>query len=114
MTTAIDPRIGRGVRASEKLVEQIIALADGHGAVIVHSERAWASATFQGTRHRLMIAYAGNAAFAAGSAMIDALPEHEFNIPGQIVADAQTVRTEKKLDEVLMVTEIALLLLEDD
>lgn len=112
--TSFDPRVGRGVRAGEKLVEQIIALADGHGAVIVHVERPWASATFRGTRHTLTIGFDGADAVAGGRSMAAKIAEHEFAIPGQIVGDAQMLRSQHRVEANLLLVELELLLLEDD
>ncbi|MCE2843487.1 MAG: hypothetical protein ACK44O_12700 [Novosphingobium sp.] len=57
---------------------------------------------------------AGAAAVEAGEALIAALPDHEFAIPGQLVADASVVSVEQSpLPEPRMLVELELLLLED-
>ena len=76
------------------LRNQLDALAHGHGKVLRHGEKAWASITFEGARHTLEIEFAGGEAVAAGEAFIAELPEHEFAIPGQLVADATVTRAE--------------------
>lgn len=54
------------------------------------------------------------AAIAAAEALIEALPEHEFTIPDQLVADAAIVSVEQvALPEPRIVVELELLLLED-
>ncbi|MFN4112800.1 MAG: hypothetical protein ACK4GD_02530 [Sphingomonadaceae bacterium] len=73
---------------ADRLREALIALAGGHGTVMAHQERAWASVTFAGARHRVTLEFAGEAAVAGGEVMIAELPEHEFTLPRQLVADA--------------------------
>ncbi|QKG72633.1 hypothetical protein HQR01_02300 [Erythrobacter mangrovi] len=72
-------------------------LADHQAQVISHSETPWASITFAGTRHLLALVFAGDTAVEAGERFIAALPEHEFMIPGQLVADATVVEAEHRL-----------------
>lgn len=72
-----------------RLERALIALAGGHGRVIEHRERNWASITFAGTRHEIAIAFDTDRAIAGGEELIATLPDHEFAIPGQLVADAQ-------------------------
>jgi hypothetical protein len=98
----------------ERLREAVLALAGGHGEVLRHSETAWASITFAGTRHRLKIAFAGPEQVARGEALVAALPDHEFAIPRQLVADAAIAGVDSTLlPEPCMVVECELLLLED-
>lgn len=99
---------------AERLRDALGELADGHARVLSHNEIAWASATFTGTRHRVALAFDGEEAVAAGEALIAALPEHEFAIPGQLVADAGVVEADHRLapaPRLVLVCE--LLLLED-
>lgn len=106
----------RRVRRStgERLREAVLALAGGHGEILLHSETAWASITFAGTRHRLRIAFEGAEAVAGGEELVAALSEHEFAIPRQLVADATVCEVESTLvPEPRMVVECELLLLED-
>lgn len=93
------------------------ALADLHqhrGQVLAHTEKAWASITFAGTRHSLAILFAGDEAVEAGEQFVAALPDHEFAIPGQLVADAGVVEVEHRLlPELRLVVRCELLLLEE-
>ena len=93
------------------------ALADLHqhrGQVLTHTEKAWASITFAGTRHSLAILFAGEEAVAAGEEFVVALPDHEFAIPGQLVADAGVVEVEHRLTpEPRLIVRCELLLLEE-
>ena len=74
--------------ASERLREELQALARGDAQFVSHSEKTWASVTFAGARHRLDHLFPGEAAVEAGENFIAYLPEHEFYIPRQLVADA--------------------------
>jgi hypothetical protein len=96
------------------LLSALQALARGKAQLLRHTERPWASVTFAGTRHTIVLGFTGADAIAAGEDLVDGLPEHEFAIPGQLVADAAiTSLTHDVLPEGRLVVEIELLLLED-
>lgn len=96
------------------LRSQLDGLAQGHAKVVRHAEKAWASITFEGARHTIEIEFAGGEAVAAGEAFIAALPDNEFAIPGQLVADATVTRAEHVLlPEPKLTVEIEVLLLRD-
>jgi hypothetical protein len=80
-----------------QLLIAIIELGQGKGELLRHAEQPWASATFSGARHTLAFAFCGDEAIEAGETLIALLPEHEFNIPGQLVADAAVVAVEHQL-----------------
>lgn len=80
------PRTRRG--PAERLREAIAELAGPEAQITAHSLRPSASITFSGARHSIGLLFEGADAMAAAEAFIDALPEHEFAIPGQLVADA--------------------------
>ncbi|RDS76138.1 hypothetical protein DL238_14985 [Alteriqipengyuania lutimaris] len=63
-------------------------LTDQQGEITAHSARPWASITFSGTQHAITLDFEGADAVQAGEGFIARLEDHEFNIPGQIVADA--------------------------
>lgn len=48
---------------------------------------AWNSLTFDGERHRISLRVPGPQATAVLDRLLDGLADHEFAIPGQIVAD---------------------------
>ena len=99
---------------SDRLQEALIRLAEGHGQILTHEEKAWASITFTGTRHQLMVDFDGADAVKAGERFIAALPDHEFTIPGQLVADAAVNEVNHSaLPEPRLVVTVALLLLEE-
>lgn len=118
-----DPAILRTLCASARrsgrrpwlaLLSALFDLAQGQAELLRHSERNWASATFAGTRHTVALAFSGSAAIAAGEELIAALPDHEFSIPGQLVADATVISVDQAaLPQPRMVVELELLLLED-
>jgi len=89
------PRIKRS--PGERLVGALMLLSQGHGKVLAHEETPWASITFSGKRHSLRILYDGVIAAEAGEDMIAALPDHEFTIPGQLVADATVSEVDHRL-----------------
>ena len=61
-----------------------------------------------------MLDFEGPEAVAAGERFIAALPDHEFSIPGQLVADATVSEvTSSTLPYPRMVVTCVLLLLED-
>ena len=105
------PRIRKG--ASERLREALLAFAEGQAQIVTHREKSWASITFAGARHRLEFAYDGLDAVAAGERFIAELPEHEFAIPGQLVAEATVAQVDHRLDPPAMRITCELLLLED-
>lgn len=78
------PRPGSG----DRLASALAALSGHQARISEHRETPWASVTFCGQRHALRLHFTGSEAVAAGEALIAVLPDHEFAIPGKIVADA--------------------------
>jgi hypothetical protein len=113
----IDLKPPRAARRSpaEHLREELQALAGGHADFLSHSEKSWASITFAGTRHRLALAFAGADAVEAAESFIAFLPEHEFAIRGQLVADAAVTEVDHRIgaDPRMDVT-VELLLLDEE
>lgn len=104
-------RIGRG----ERLLRAVTALAGPRAELMSHTETDWASVTFAGTRHSIVLRYDGWEACDEAEALIAALPEHEFTIPKTLVADATVVQLDQALlPEPSMTVELMLLLLEDE
>lgn len=97
-----------------QLLAALLELAQGKAELLRHSERAWASATFSGSRHNVTLAFAGIDAVAAGEALIDTLPEHEFTLPRLLVADAAVIAVEHTaLPQPRLMVEMELLVLEE-
>lgn len=120
----IDPGSDRAMLAAAKaprarrpwlqLLSSVMHLAGGKAELLRHTEQPWASITFSGSRHAIALAFTGSEAVAAGEGFISALPDHEFEVPRQIVADAAVMSVEHAmLPEPRMLVEIELLLLED-
>ncbi|MBA4160670.1 MAG: hypothetical protein C0515_00985 [Novosphingobium sp.] len=96
------------------LLSAVLELAQGQAELVRHSERAWASVTFSGSKHLVVLAFTGAEAVAAGEALIDALPEHEFALPRLLIADAAVVRVDHTaLPEPRLEVEVELLALDE-
>lgn len=101
--------------SAERLREELQALAKGHADFIAHSERSWASVTFAGTRHRIDVSFQGEEAVAAGEEFIAFLPEHEFAIPKQLVADAAVMSVDHRIGpDPRLAMQVELLLLDEE
>lgn len=109
-TTRSRPRRG----AWMQLLSALLELGQGKAELLRHTDQPWASVTFSGSRHSISLAFSGSEAVAAGEALIDALPEHEFTIPRQLVADAAVVAVEHTLlPQPRLQVDLDILLLED-
>ena len=98
----------------DRLLEALMALAESQASLLSHNQKPWASITFTGSRHEVMLDFEGPEAVAAGERFIAALPDHEFSILGQLVADATVSEvTSSTLPYPRMVVTCVLLLLED-
>ena len=96
------------------LLSALLELAEGKAELVRHTERPWASITFCGSRHTIALAFKGAEAIAAGERFLEALSEHEFEIPRHLVADAAVISVvHETLPEPRMSVEAELLLLED-
>ena len=107
---ALRPRRSLADRVRAGLME----ITSGRGTLLGHEETAWASITFAGTRHEVVLEFRGTDAVVAGEELIERLPDHEFTIPRQLVADATITKVDHRFGamERLEVTAV-LLLLED-
>lgn len=97
---------------ADRVRAALMTLTGGHGTVLVHEEKAWASITFTGTRHEVVLEFCGADAVVGGEELIERLPDHEFTIPGQLVADATITKVDHRFGamERLEVTAMLLLL----
>ena len=110
--TAPHPRVR--ISPGERLLRAVLALAGPEADLMEHSEAPWASVTFAGTRHTIVLRYEGWEACDAAETLLATLPEHEFTSPRTLVADAAVVRLDQVvLPEPCMTLELALLLLDD-
>ena len=115
---SVDAKLKRPARtrrtSGDRLREALMALAQHRAQVVTHSEKTWASITFAGTRHSLALVFAGADAVDAGEHFVAELPDHEFAIRGQLVADATIVEVDHRIaPDPRMVVQCELLLLED-
>ncbi len=99
--------------SSRQLREALLELAWGRSTIVAHSERSWASVTFAGARHRLILEFEGEEGIRAGETFIALLPEHEFAVPGRLVADATVTEVDHRLDPPRMQVTCELLLLDE-
>lgn len=101
-------------RSAERLRDALLALAGGAATISRHVDKPWASVTFEGARHTVALCFEGCEAVSAGEFFIEALAEHEFAIPGHLVAEARVTAVDQRLapDQRLEVT-CELLLLRD-
>ncbi|GMN04063.1 hypothetical protein [Erythrobacter sp. MTPC3] len=98
---------------ADRVREALLAVAQGQASLLSHEEKPWASITFSGTRHEIMLDFDGKSAVAAGEDFITVLPDHEFTIPGQLVAEAAVREVDHRFggnDERMVVTAVLLLL----
>lgn len=112
-TGAKSPRRSGARGSGARLTLALLELAQGHARLLSHSEKSWASITFAGTRHRYVFEFEGAEAVEAGECFIVFLPEHEFAISGQLVADAAVTGVEHMACPPLMRITCELLLLEE-
>ena len=99
---------------TDRLRDALLMLGDHRGQIVSHRETPWASITFAGSRHVVAILFSGSEAVEAGERFIAALPEHEFSIPGQLVADASVAEVDHRLvPSPRLAVRCELLLLED-
>lgn len=97
-----------------RLLQALLALAGPGADFRQHTERPWSSVTFSGTRHTVTLEFNGPDAVERGETYAAALPDHEFAIPGYIVADAAITALEHSQPGFpRLVVEAELLLLED-
>lgn len=82
----VAPRHTRG--PWKRVVRSVLDLAGPHARLVRHAETPWASVTFSGARHTIVLGFEGAEASDAADLFIAALPEHEFAISGRLVADA--------------------------
>lgn len=99
---------------SDRVREALDELCGSRGNIVTHREKAWASITFAGTRHEIMITFDDETAIQAGETFIATLPDHEFAIPGQLVAEASIASVDHTLHpQPRLVVKVSLLLLEE-
>ena len=97
------------------VLRALLTLCDGLAELEEHRGRAWASATFAGMRHRLRLSFAGDKGVERGEWLAQILAEHEFDLPGHIVADAAVIERHARREGTPALTlTIEILTVEDD
>lgn len=71
-----------------RVIAQLLELAGPESSVIATSVRPWASATFTGARHKIVLRFSGDDQEHSVRRFAMHLPDFEFTIAGHIVADA--------------------------
>jgi len=112
VSTTLPPR---RIGTAERLLRSVRDIAGPLADVVSHTEAPWASITFSGARHTLVLRFAGSDAVSDGERFVAALPEHEFRVRSQLVADATVTRVDHELlPAPLMEVECEILLLSED
>jgi len=101
------------LNTGERLLRAILAFAGPNATLVSQREAPWASITFSGARHSIVLAFHGWEACDDAENLIVALPDHEFTIPNVLVAEATVTRTNQELlPSPSMEVELDLLLLD--
>lgn len=96
------------------VLHQVLLLAGERTQFLHHAERAWSSATYSGVYHTFRLSFSGADAVADGEDFIAALPDHEFTLPGRLVAKATILAAEHSLiDGPVLTLEAELLVLDE-
>lgn len=97
-----------------KLLGELVTLGGAGTQLMRHAERPWASSMFSGARHTFQLLFEGADMVAGGEALMASLPDHEFNLHSQIVADATVSAVEHSLiNGPALTIEVELLVLDD-
>lgn len=105
----------RRLAPNDRLLRALREVAGPLAKIISHRETPWASITFSGARHAVVLRFAGSDATSDGEAFVAMLPDHEFGLRGQLVADASVTRVDHELlPAPLMEVECEILLLDED
>ena len=70
-----------------KLIHTVLDICGDGSELVGAHEREWASATFSGARHSLDLMIPANDERGALPDAVARLPDHEFDLVGEIVAD---------------------------
>lgn len=99
---------------TNRLARCVLALAGNQPALIRHIETPWASITFSGKRHTITLQFKGTDGIAAAEQFIAALPDHEFTLPGTLVADAAVTSADhRRLPHEILYVTVEILLLDE-
>ena len=82
-TTGQRRRLTTGQRLAQALFDRAGPLA----RLVRHGETQWSSATFSGSRHTLVIHFAGHDAVEDAETLMTAITEDAITIPGALIAE---------------------------
>lgn len=92
-------------------IQRAIARMAPAGELVGCTFQDWRTITFAGSRYQLTLRFSGEEAVEQGERLCDALPEHEFRIPGHMVVEATILRTENRYGRTPELTVTAQILL---
>lgn len=95
------------------VVNSVLGLTRDRGKLLAHATKPWRSATFAGTREQITLSFEGEEAIVIGEAFLHTLTEHEFEIPGHVVADVTTCWVHRAWQQSRIDMQIELLLIDD-
>ena len=78
---------GRPGDVGAMLISQLETLAGPDIRILLKKEKPWASITFSGTRHYLIIDATGNGGVQSMNRFIKRLPDQVFDLPDHFIAD---------------------------
>src|SRR6478609_8333942 len=112
-----DPILRRASRASAcgataRLVGQVSLVGEGRGQLLAHHERPWASITFAGTSHEMVWVFRGDAV-ESGERLIAEIREHQFALPGQLVADVAIDEVDHRVNPASLTVRFTILVLDE-
>ncbi|MEQ1509563.1 MAG: hypothetical protein ABL909_04075 [Sphingopyxis sp.] len=80
---------------AHRICQKVLTLIGPAAELIEAQERPWASATFSGARHIIILRIPLADDAASAPAILSSLPDHEFALPGEIVADCTVTMQDK-------------------
>jgi hypothetical protein len=76
--------------------------------------RSWASVTFSGARHRIVVSLVGAGAAAAADSFLTGMEDAEFDLRGHLLADIALIAEDRDLDGERVQVRLEALTVEDD
>ena len=77
----------QNINNAARLCRAVCGALGGNADLIESQERPWASATFSGARHIITVRIPVDERDSTVPTLLAKLPDYEFNVPGEIVAD---------------------------
>lgn len=77
----------RRLTTGQRLAQALFDRAGAHARLVRHGETQWSSATFSGSRHTLVIRFAGQAALDDAETLMTAITDDAITIPGALIAE---------------------------